>query len=75
MTDEQRRRGHDIETRAQPLFRELARVEETIRHLRKKLYDAQYEQKKIEAQLAALSDEKSDWWEEVFASKKNTKVG
>ena len=82
MTDEQRRRGQDIETRAQPLFRELARVEETIRHLRQKLYDAQYEQKKIEAQLAALSDErnkiekqlnvlsdeKSDWWEEVFAA-------
>ena len=82
MTDEQRRRGQDIETRAEPLFRELARVEETIRHLRQKLYDAQDETKKIAVQLAALSDErnkiekqlnvlsdeKSDWWEEVFAA-------
>lgn len=82
MTDEQRKRGDDINARAEPLFRELARVEETIRHLRKKLYDAQYEQKTIEAQLVALSDErnkiekqlnvlsdeKSDWWEEVFAA-------
>ena len=82
MTDEQRKRGQDIETRAEPLFRELARVEETIRHLRQKLYDAQDEtkkiavqlgdaqdeQQKIEALIAVLSDEKSDWWEEVFAT-------
>lgn len=82
MTDEQRRRGQDIETRAEPLFRELARVEEIIRHLRQKFDNAQFEQKtieaqlvilcdernKIEKQLAILSDEKSDWWEEVFAA-------
>ena len=82
MTDEQRKRGHDINARAEPLFRELARVEEIIRHLRQKIYEAQFEQKtieaqlvilsdernKIEKQLAILSDEKSDWWEEVFAA-------
>ncbi len=82
MTDEQRKRGDDINARAEPLFRELARVEEIIRHLRQKIYEAQYEQKtieaqlvilsdernKIEKQLAILSDEKSDWWEEVFAA-------
>ena len=75
MTDEQRQRGRDINARAEPLFRELARVEEQIRHLRQKLYDAQDEKKKIEAKLAPLDAEKSAWWEEVFAAKKNTNGG
>lgn len=68
MTDEQRRRGHDIETRAQPLFRELARVEEKIRHLRNNLNAALSEQRKIQARLDLLSDEKSAWYEEIFAA-------
>ena len=67
MTDEQRRRGHDINARAEPLFRELARVEEKIRHFNKCLNDALSEQRKIEAQLAILSEEKSVWWEEIFS--------
>lgn len=68
MTDEQRKRKHDIEARAQPLFRELARVDEKIRHLRQRLYDALDERKKIESQLAVLSEEKCLWWEEIFKS-------
>lgn len=68
MTDEQRKRGHDIEVRAQPLFRELARVEEKIRHLRRQLDDALDERDKIETRIALLSDEKSAWWEEIFAT-------
>ncbi|MBR4382390.1 MAG: hypothetical protein IKP64_02410 [Selenomonadaceae bacterium] len=67
MTDEQRRRQQDIENRAQPFFRELVRVEDRIRDLRERLFDALDEKKKIEAQLAILSDEKDKLWEEVFA--------
>lgn len=69
MTDEQRRRGHDIEVRAQPIFRELARVEENILQLNQKLADALDERDKIEARLAILSEEKSAWWEEIFAAR------
>ena len=75
LTDEQKKRGQDIEIRAQPIFYELNRVEEQIRHLRQKLYDAQDKKKRLEAHLAILSDEKSAWWEEIFAAKKNTKGG
>ena len=69
MTDEQRQRGQAINERAAPLFCELARVDEKIRYYRQRLFDAQDERKKIEAQLAPLDAEKSAWWEEVFASK------
>ena len=69
MTDEQRRRGHDIETRAQPLFRELARVEDKIRHLHRQLDDALNERNKIEKRLTLLSEEKAAWYEEILASK------
>lgn len=68
MTDEQRKRGHDINARAEPLFRELARVEEKIRHLRRQLDDALDERDKIETRIELLSDEKSSWWEEIFAT-------
>ena len=67
MTDEQRRRGHDINARAEPLFRELARVDDKIMHLRLQLDDALSEQRKIKARLAILSEEKSAWWEEIFS--------
>ena len=69
MTDEQRKRGHDIEVRAQPFFRELARVEENIRHLRQKLNDALDERDKIETRLALLSDEKTAWYEEILSTR------
>ena len=69
MTDEQQRRGRDINARAEPLFRELARVDEKIRYYRQRLFDALDEKKKIEAKLAPLDDEKARWWEEIFASK------
>lgn len=68
MTDQQRKRGHDIEVRAQPLFRELAHVEEKIRPLRRQLDDALNERNKIKKQIELISDEKSAWWEEVFAT-------
>ena len=70
LTDEQRQRGRDINARAEPLLRDIARVEEKIRHYRQRLLDAQDEKKKIEAKLAPLDAEKSAWWEEVFATKK-----
>ena len=69
MTDEQRQRGHDINARAQPLFSQLARLNELIRHWQKKLDDTLDEQKKIEKQIALLSEEKAAWYEEIFASK------
>lgn len=75
MTEEQSRRQRDIENRAQPFFRELVRIEDRIHDLRERLFDALDEKKKIEAQLAILSDEKDKLWEEIFASKKNTKGG
>ena len=68
MTDEQRRRGHDINARAEPLFRELARVDDKIRLLRRQLDDALNERNKIETRIELLSDEKSAWWEEIFAT-------
>lgn len=69
MTDEQRKRGHDINARAEPLFRELAHVEEKIRHFNKCLNDALSEQRKIEARLELLSEEKSAWYEEIFSAR------
>ena len=71
MTDEQRKRGHDINARAEPLFRELARVDDFIRHLQKRLHDALDKRKKIEAQINDLSDEKAAWYEEILASKED----
>ena len=71
MTDEQRRRGHDINARAEPLFHELARVDDYIRYLQKRLYDALDKRKKIKAQISTLSDEKAAWYEEILSSKES----
>lgn len=68
MTDEQRKRGHDINARAEPLFRELARVDDKIRLLRRQLDETLNVRNKIKKQIELISDEKSEWWEEVFAT-------
>lgn len=69
MTDEQRKRGHDINARAEPLFRELARVDDKIRLLRRQLDETLNVRNKIKKQIELISDEKSAWWEEIFASR------